>query len=195
MDEQELRDRLESIADIIERNLDLRAPILLLQLRAIARGTEEELNENEILKKTPKEDKIIISCDASIKVNPGGPASVGCVIEIGNKPLQLAQGSNATSNNQAEYDAIYFALTTLMNLNNNPGKPLEIRSDSQLIIRQLNGDIKCSDEKLQRRRDLILEYVKQLPIPVKFVWRPRNSTPELKLANHLAQDFLGVPRH
>ena len=194
MDEQEAKDRLDAIKELIEKNLDSRSPILLLELRTIANGTEEEEHLDTLLK-VETEDKIIISCDASIKVNPGGPSSVGVVIQGHGKTLELSQGSPATSNNQAEYDAIYFGLTTLMSLANNPGKPVEVRSDSQLVIRQLNGEIKCNDEKLIKRRDIILELVSALPVEVNFQWRPRNSTPELKLANYLAQDFLEVTRH
>ena len=194
MDDKEAKDRLDAIKELIEKNLDSRSPVLLLELRSIANGTEEEEDLSNLLK-VDQENKIIISCDASIKVNPGGPSSVGVVIEGHGNRLELSQGSPATSNNQAEYDAIYFGLTTLMNLSNNPGKSIEVRSDSQLVIRQLNGDIKCNDEKLAKRRDIILELVKVLPVPVSFQWRPRNSTPELKQANYLAQDFLGVTRH
>jgi ribonuclease HI len=190
MEDNEIRDRLVAIKELVERHLNSLAPMILYDVYA----QEEEWGEHQLVKK-PAAPKVIISCDASIKVNPGGPSAVGVVIEINGAKLQLSQGSVATSNNQAEYDAIYFGLTTLMTLHNNAQLTVEVRSDSQLVIRQLNGDIKCNDEKLQRKRDLILEYVKQLPVPVEFVWRPRNSTPELKLANYLAQDFLGVPRH
>lgn len=196
MNKQEAIGRLEAISELINRNLDKTTPLLLLQVKAIAEGSEEELNQGTILKKKPKENKIIMSCDASIKVNPGGPSAVGAVVEFPNgEKLELSQGSNSTTNNQAEYDAIYFGLTTLMNLHNNPGVPIEIRSDSQLVIRQLSGDMKCKDEKLQKKRDIIRELVEAIPVPVKYVWRPRNSTAELKLANYLAQDLLGVPRH
>jgi ribonuclease HI len=195
MDEKEALDRLDTIVELIDRHLDSRAPILLLEIKALANGTEEEWAEDKLLKKINPEEKIIISCDASIKVNPGGPAAVGVVIQVLGKQLQLSQRSSATSNNQAEYDAVYFGLISLMNLHNNPGMLIEVRSDSQLVIRQLNGEIKCHDEKLEKKRNMIQEYVGQLPVPVKFQWRPRNSTPELKLANYLAQDLLQIPRH
>ena len=83
----------------------------------------------------------------------------------------------------------------LTNLSNNPNTTIEIRSDSMLVIDSLNGTKKCQDETLAKKRDLILQHVKALPCPVEFVWRPRNSTPELKEANYLAQDAINVPRH
>lgn len=188
------QDKLDTIVEYIDRILSLSSPLFLLEIKAIALG--QELNLNETLLKKEKIQKIIISCDASIKKNPGGPSSVGIVISRpGEKSLELAQGTPATSNNQAEYDAIYYGITSLIDLHNVPQFPIEVRSDSQLAIKQLNGEMKCNDESLQKRKEIILELVKNLPTEVKFVWRPRNSTPELKLANYLCQDYLGIPRH
>jgi ribonuclease HI len=202
-EKSEANTRLATIIEMIDRAL-LCDPMmntterLLRNISAVAQGADEVI-VNEI--RPPKLDHIIISCDASIKENPGGPSAVGAVIQWANRgvdnqdPLIISQQSPATTNNQAEYDAIYTALTNLMSLHNNPGVMIEVRSDSQLVIKQLNKEIECHDKDLQRRRDAIQELVRELPVPVTFVWRPRNSTPELKLANHLAQDLLGVPRH
>jgi ribonuclease HI len=196
MELQEATARLDAIVEMIDRNLHAGTSLLLLQIKSVALGIEDDLGDSRLLMVKPH-DHIIVSCDASVKVNPGGPAAVGVVVQFpgGEKNLELCQGTPATSNNQAEYDAIYFALMTLTNLKNNLGKKIEIRSDSQLTIRQLNGEMKCQEAKLQKRRDLILELVENLPAEVEFTWRPRNSTPELKLANYLAQDYLGVQRH
>ena len=139
---------------------------------------------------------VIISCDASIKVNPGGPASVGVVIQTpGRQGIEFARPTRATTNNQAEYDAVYLGLTTYVDLHNNPGCPIHVRSDSQLVIKQLNLQINCQDPTLIKKRDLIREVANEIPVPVIFEWRPRNSTPELERANYLAQDLLGVARH
>ena len=202
-DQTEANTRLTCIIEMIERamlcdSMLVTTERLLKNISAVAEGADEVI-VNEL--KPPILDHIIVSCDASIKENPGGPAAVGVVIQWNNRgidnsdPLTIAQPTPAITNNQAEYDAIYTALTNLMALHNNPGCMIEIRSDSQLVIKQLNKEIECHDKDLQKRRDAILELVKELPVPVMCVWRPRNSTPELKLANHLAQDLLGVPRH
>jgi ribonuclease H / adenosylcobalamin/alpha-ribazole phosphatase len=143
------------------------------------------------------EDKIYISCDASITVNPGGDAAVGFVIEHPDREtLKISKAVRSNTINQAEYDAIYEAITTLFNLRNNTHlMPVEIRSDSKLIIKQLKGEWKCKDEKLERKRQAILELVNQLPARIEFKWFPRNSTPALKLANDMAQTYLGVKNH
>lgn len=212
MDTQEAVARLEVISEMIDQSFRKKQSMLLStahlleRIQSIALGIENDVDDTTVeAKPTPVKPikHIIMSCDASIKKNPGGPASVGVVIELPKsvepdadmRRLEIAQRAPSTSSNQAEYDAIYFGLTSLMNLRNNPGCEIEVRSDSQLAVRQLNGEVKCNDEELKRRRDVIREYVQSLPVPVKFVWRPRNSTPELELANYLAQDLLSVPRH
>jgi ribonuclease HI len=198
LEQKEANDRLDAINEMIDQHIESNAPILtysqklLENIQAIAQGGE--VPEPPPLK--VRRDVVVISCDASIKENPGGPASVGVVIEYPHKPsYSFAQGTVATTSNQAEYDAVYIGLTTLMGLQNNPGCLLEVRSDSKLIVDQLNGDMRCNDANLQRRRDSILELASALPVPVKFMWRPRNSTPALMRANFLAQDKLEVPRH
>lgn len=202
MDQKEAEIRLGSIAEIIDQAFVNKRPMLLStaqileQLYSIATSTEEQIEGmDRTIKPT---DHIIISCDASVKVNPGGPSSVGVVIQFPDKrddALEVARIVPATSSNQAEYDAVYFGLTTLMAIRNNPGCTIEVRSDSQIVVKQLNGEMKCNDEKLKMRRDIIRELVGNLPVEVRFNWRPRNSTPELKLANFLAQDLISVPRH
>lgn len=200
MDENEIR--LDSIKELIDRAFSSRLPMLvstmqlLDRIRAIAAKTEESEAPAEATTAPSPPEKVIVSCDASIKKNPGGPAAVGFVIQDRDKPpIRMAHPTPATTNNQAEYDAVYQALTTYAGLVNNPGCEIEVRSDSQLVVKQLNGEMQCNDKKLEKRRDTILELTKELPVPVKFVWRPRNSTPELESANYLAQDLLDVPRH
>ena len=199
---KEANDRLEIIAEMIDKAL-LTAPMLnetermLRTILAICQGSEDLLPPEPTEKPL---EKMIISCDASIKENPGGPAAMGAVIQFpttakAQTPEKLASISSAKTNNEAEYEAVYFALTTVFGRHNNPTCLVEVRSDSQLVINQLNGDMECHEARLANKRDAILEFVRALPVPVKFKWFPRNSTPELRLANYLSQDQLGVPRH
>jgi len=195
----ELKIRLESIGQMADAELRSGAPILLStailleKIKDIAMGLDRE---EPIVEPIPVASHVIISCDASIKNNPGGPAAIGYVIQDRDKaPFVNAQLVPATTSNQAEYDAVYIALSTFCTLNNNPGCKVEIVSDSLLVIQQLRGEINCNDETLNKKRGIILELVAALPFPVEFSWRPRNSTPGLESANYSAQDALGVPRH
>jgi len=90
--------------------------------------------------------KIIIYTDGGSRGNPGDSA-IGVVIgknEYG-KYLGLK------TNNQAEYEAVIFALSKVKQIfGAQQAKELEIeiRSDSQLLTNQLNGNYKIKEEKL-----------------------------------------------
>lgn len=195
-----MQQRLSALVQMINDELENKEMLVstqnfLCKLRTVAEGKEDKVKVEEP-KPAQYPEHVIISCDASIKNNPGGPAAVGFVIQDRDKKAQpFAVPTPSKTNNQAEYDAIYEGIKTFINLCNNPLSLIEIRSDSQVIVNQLNGVMVCRDPTLAKRKESILELAQALPVPVQFVWRPRNSTPELELANHLAQDLLGVPRH
>ncbi len=98
--------------------------------------------------------KIIIYTDGGSRGNPG-PASIGVV--FCNEKNQCFKhyseylGDNLT-NNEAEYRAVIFAFQKFKAVF---GKKLakntevEIKSDSELLIRQLNGEYKLLDSKIQ----------------------------------------------
>ncbi len=92
-------------------------------------------------------EKIIAYCDGGSRGNPG-PAALGAV--IGGREYGEFLG-NAT-NNEAEYQAVIFALKKIKQI---AGKEkirkteAEIRSDSELLVKQLNGEYKILNEGLQ----------------------------------------------
>ena len=98
--------------------------------------------------------KIIIYTDGGSRGNPG-PAAIGVVFcnERGQvfKKYSKYIGENLT-NNEAEYQAVIFSLEKFKKIF---GKKLakiseiEIRSDSQLLIKQLNGEYKILNPKIQ----------------------------------------------
>lgn len=160
--------------------------------------TDENKETKEIKTSEKKEDKkIVISCDASIKTNPGGPASVGVVIRFPDQkaPIKLAKVVPSKTNNEAEYDAVYEGLSILANTVNTPRFPIVVMSDSQLVVKQLQGIYKINEETLQRKFESIHALAAKIPALISIEWRPRNSTPDLTDANFLAQDALGVKRH
>jgi ribonuclease HI len=99
--------------------------------------------------------KIIIYTDGGSRGNPG-KAGIGVV--FCNEKEQIIKkygeyiGDNLT-NNDAEYMAVIFALKKFKSLF---GKALaentdvEIRADSELVVKQLNGDYRLSDPKIQQ---------------------------------------------
>jgi ribonuclease HI len=91
--------------------------------------------------------KIIIYTDGGSRGNPG-PAAIGVVIDDKEYSEQIGQATN----NEAEYQAVIFALKKAKALF---GKKViktaevEIKSDSELLIKQLNGQYKILDSKIQ----------------------------------------------
>lgn len=98
--------------------------------------------------------KIIIYTDGGSRGNPG-PAAIGFIFcnEKGQKIKEYSEylGDNFT-NNETEYQAVIFALKKFKALF---GKELankteiEVRSDSELLVKQLNAKYKILDEKIQ----------------------------------------------
>jgi ribonuclease HI len=99
--------------------------------------------------------KIIIYTDGGSRGNPG-KAAVGVVFcnekEQTIKEYSEYLGDNLT-NNEAEYSAIVFALKKFKQLFSKElakNSEIEIKSDSELIVRQLNAEYKIMDEKIQK---------------------------------------------
>jgi len=98
--------------------------------------------------------KIIIYTDGGSRGNPG-PSGIGVAIcnEKGEfvKKYSDYLGDNFT-NNEAEYQAVIFALKKIKALFGKKAvfdSEIEVRSDSELMIKQLNGEYKILDEKIQ----------------------------------------------
>jgi len=99
--------------------------------------------------------KIIIYTDGGSRGNPG-KAGIGVVFcnEMGQEIKKYGEylGDNLT-NNEAEYSAVIFALKKFKALF---GKALaensevEIRADSEFLVKQMNGEYKILDEKIQK---------------------------------------------
>ena len=97
--------------------------------------------------------KIIIYTDGGSRGNPG-PAATGAVFcnEKGQIIKKYSNFLGETTNNEAEYKAVIFALEKFKALF---GKKLaalteiEVRSDSELLIRQLNGEYKTLEPNIQ----------------------------------------------
>ncbi len=98
--------------------------------------------------------KIIVYTDGGSQGNPG-PSAIGVVFcnEKGQcfKKYSEYLGENLT-NNEAEYQALIFALRKFKALFGKElakNADLEIKSDSELLIRQLKGDYKILEPKIQ----------------------------------------------
>jgi len=126
-------------------------------------------------------NKAIIYADGGSRGNPG-PAALGVVIadEYGEILKEYSHYLGETTNNQAEYEAVIFALRKAKQFKI---KNLELRIDSELIGRQLLGKYKIKDLDLQplfiKAWNLRLDYDK---VDIKIIPREQNKKAD-KLVN------------
>lgn len=97
--------------------------------------------------------KYIIYTDGGSRGNPG-PAAIGAVIcnERGEAVKKYSQTIGETTNNEAEYQALIFALKKIKALfgkEKMKTATIEVRMDSELIVKQLGHKYKVEDAKLQ----------------------------------------------
>lgn len=99
-----------------------------------------------------KKEKVIIYTDGGSRGNPG-PAAVGAVIKDakGHTLKSYGQTIGRRTNNEAEYEAVLFALKKVKQLYGKArvrNLTLEFRLDSELVARQLSGTYKVEEERL-----------------------------------------------
>jgi len=97
--------------------------------------------------------KIIIYIDGGSRGNPG-PAAIGIVFcnEKGEIIKQYSEFIGEATNNEAEYQALIFALKKFKLLFGKKiasQSEIEICSDSEFLVKQLKGEYKILDEKIQ----------------------------------------------
>jgi len=93
------------------------------------------------------ESKVVVYVDGGSRGNPG-PAALGVV--VGSK--EYGEYLGRKTNNQAEYEALIFALKKIKQLigkKKSKETEVEIRIDSELITKQMNGQYKITEPELQ----------------------------------------------
>ena len=131
-----------------------------------------------------KRDKVLIYIDGGSRGNPG-PSAIGVV--LGNK--EYSESIGVATNNEAEYKALVFALQkakALLGKKTIKTAEVEIKSDSELLIKQLNGEYKILEPKIQslflKVWNLKIDFGK-----IKFTAIPREKN---KLADKLVNEAL-----
>ena len=133
--------------------------------------------------------EIIIFTDGASKGNPG-PSGIGAVIEMsGEKKEYFQYIGNERTNNEAEYEALIFALKKVKSLLGKVKSKkaiLKCHSDSELLVRQLSHQYKIKEARIQKYFieiwNLMLDFEK-----VSFFHIPRE---ENKRVDFLANEAL-----
>ncbi|HVY72574.1 MAG TPA: ribonuclease HI family protein [Candidatus Paceibacterota bacterium] len=111
-------------------------------------------------------EKITIFTDGGARGNPG-PAAAGAVIfDEAGKPLQeISEYLGETTNNVAEYEALLRVLCAAQEMFGEKLQDMEveIKMDSELIVRQMIGIYKVKEPSLKERYVRIKEILKLFP--------------------------------
>ena len=135
---------------------------------------------------------IIIHTDGGSRNNPG-QAAIGAVISSDKGVLgKYGERLGIATNNEAEYQAVVFALKktkALFGKQTAKKMNVEVKTDSELIAKQLNGQYKVSDPKIQ----ILFLTVWNLKLDFKsvnFVHIPREENKEAdSLVNEALDDL------
>lgn len=123
-----------------------------------------------------------IRTDGGSRGNPG-PSGIGVVIEelVSGKVLEEhAKYLGVTTNNQAEYQAVILGLKRCKELG---ATSVEVLADSELLIRQANGEYRVKNPDLQLRFQEMRTLVIQIGmVTFKHVYREANKAADA-LAN------------
>lgn len=123
---------------------------------------------------------LIIHTDGACFGNPG-PMGIGVVIyKEGKLVKEISEYIGKGTNNIAEYSAVLRALEFAKKEGANE---IEIRSDSQLLVKQLTGKYKIKSPHLKELRSKIAVF--ENSIKVKYKWVPREQN---ELADCLSKE-------
>lgn len=119
----------------------------------------------------------------------GNPGEAGCGAAIcdpsGAIIKELGRYLGHATNNVAEYEALLLGLETALSLGR---KKLRIQSDSELLVRQLNGIYRVKDEKLKRLFQRAKTFLRELDgYHIIHVPREQNQLAD-RLANEAIDD-------
>ncbi|HNT29632.1 MAG TPA: ribonuclease HI family protein [bacterium] len=130
-------------------------------------------------------NSIVIHSDGGARGNPG-PAGAGAVLTeqaTGKTLHEISTYLGATTNNQAEYQALILALQTARTYQ--PDR-LTCYLDSELIVRQLNGRYRVKHPDL---KPLYLKVVSLVgTLPTQFIHIPREKNQRADALANQAMD-------
>ena len=135
--------------------------------------------------------KIVIYTDGGSRGNPG-PAAIGVILtnERGKMIKEYAEKIGRATNNEAEYEAVIFALQKaklLFGKRKIKTMNIDVKTDSEFVTKQLNGQYKILDRKIEQL--FLKTWNLRVGLgKVKFTYVPRNKNIE---ADRLVNQALG----
>ena len=131
-----------------------------------------------------------IFTDGGSRGNPG-PAAIGYIAYLDGKEVFRGREDIGTAtNNEAEYTAVTRALEKVKDKKDelqNVGK-IEVRSDSRLLVNQVNGLFKVKHGKIKEHILAIRTLEQEIGTPISYINVPRE---ENTVADDLVNNKLG----
>ncbi len=125
--------------------------------------------------------RYVVHTDGAARGNPG-PAAIGIVIEDdeGRTVYEASRALGIKTNNEAEYLALIAALEYLKDAR---AAEADFRLDSELVVRQLRGEYKVREPRLQKLHGRVLMLLNAVPRhTIRHVGRGENARAD-ELAN------------
>lgn len=133
--------------------------------------------------------KIEVYIDGASKGNPGESAYGIVIFKNGRIFKKKGDYIGITTNNVAEYFSLIFALIECLNFEKDE---IEIKSDSQLLVHQINGKFKVKDEILKILHRIALSLISRYNnIKIVHIKREENEMAD-KLANSFIENKNGL---
>ena len=128
-----------------------------------------------------KSKKLTINTDGSSLSNPG-PAGIGIVVYNDQDDIieKISKYIGKATNNVAEYKALIEALNFAKDFG---ADEVRIKSDSELVVKQINGNYMVRDKKLKILLKEALKLIEKIPT-FSIIHIPRE---ENKIADNLAK--------
>lgn len=138
-------------------------------------------------------NKYKVYTDGGSRGNPGPAAFAYVVYDPANTIIHESKHYiGLTTNNQAEYQGMTAALNYLQTVELPPSSSVICHSDSQLMVRQINGQYRIKNEELKPWLDEIQVLRSKLPVPVSFIDIRRDQN---KYADRLVNEALDEVIH
>lgn len=142
---------------------------------------------------------LYLYCDGAIEPkNPGGHGVGGWVLKDETGRV-LAKGCKSygqrpdMTNNIAEYGAVIAGLDELVQAGKNDSAVV-VRSDSELVIKQLRNEYACRNLVLRKMRDKVHALLEHFEKDVTFEWVPREENTEAdEMSRYLYTNEAVVP--
>lgn len=137
--------------------------------------------------------KYILLYDGACEpINPGGVASFGYTFILGRSELRFGNGvvgeGEGMTNNVAEYSGLIEGMKAVSKLVK-AGDTLEIRSDSQLAVRQMNGIYRVRSERIRplyEKAQKLKKTIEAKGVQVQIKWVPREENERADYLSHQA---------